>query len=265
MYRIHVAGSATRRFAAMTGRRFALRGALLGLVLQYPVAADAQSALWSACDLAARDVDKSIPACTEVIAHGPAARRAEALQNRAVAYEAKGDLDRAIADVTEAIRIDPLHAYRFEERGEIWIKKREFQRAVDDLNQAIRLDPSRAFRFHSRGLAYLGLGDTTRAIADFTEAIRLDPVKRGFRFHARADALRSAGQYDQAIHDYDEAVALDPGDGWVVLDRGRAYAAWGHLREAKQDFATAVKMSGGAGDLADTARKELSLLLVSDD
>ena len=47
--------------------------------------------------------------------------------------------------------------------------------ALADLTEAIRLNPNDANAYNLRGVVYLEKRDTERAIADYTEAIRLDP------------------------------------------------------------------------------------------
>ena len=218
------------------------------------------SPTWSDCELGRRNPDRSIVACTQVLERGPASCRAEAFHNRGTAYAAKGDLDHAISDVSEGIRRDPRQAYRFQERGELYLKKEDFKRALADLNEAIRIDPTRAFRFNFRAYAYLGTGDLPRAIADFNEAIRLDPIKRAFRFHGRANALSAAVQYDRAISDYDEALRLEPTDGWVLVDRGRAYAKTGQIASAKRDFEAAQNVPDASPELRVAAANEIAVL-----
>ena len=60
-------------------------------------------------------------------------RSANAWNNRGIAWQAKGDLDRAIAHHTEAIQLDPKDnsgAYRF--RSIALRRKGELQRAILD-------------------------------------------------------------------------------------------------------------------------------------
>jgi hypothetical protein len=124
-----------------------------------------------------------------------------------------------------------------------YARQGKYQQAIADITEAIRIDPTpRAFRFHSRALAYQGVGDLTRAIADFDEAIRLDPEARSFRFYARANALRDAGQYDRALADYETALKLAPTNASVLVDRGRTYARIGRSEAAKTDFDSALKL-----------------------
>jgi tetratricopeptide (TPR) repeat protein len=94
---------------------------------------------------------------------------------RGEAHYAKGDYDGAIADFSEAIRLDPKFAIAFSGRGLAYSAKGDHDRAIADFNEAIRLDPKSRIAFYNRGLAYDAKGDYDRAIADYTEAIRLDP------------------------------------------------------------------------------------------
>ena len=63
------------------------------------------------CD-AVGDVDRVITGCDRVLADRRESRekRAKAYNNRELAWDDKGDLDRASADHNEAIRLDPKFA-----------------------------------------------------------------------------------------------------------------------------------------------------------
>jgi tetratricopeptide (TPR) repeat protein len=203
----------------------------------------AQNTTWKDCELADRDPERSIAACSRVLARGSGPARAGAFHNRGLAYAAKGNLDQAISDISAGIRLDPQRAYRWQERGEIYARQGKYQQAIADISEAIRIDPTpRTFRFHNRAQAYRGTGDLTRAIADFDEAIRLDPVPRSFRFYDRANALRDAGQYIRALADYESVLRLEPTNAWAFVDRGRTYVRMGRSQAAKSDFDTALKL-----------------------
>jgi len=112
--------------------------------------------------------DQAIAACTEVINDSgeSAGDRAVAYYNRGNAHADKGDLDRAVADYSN--------------------------RAIADYTEAIRLNPKNANHYSYRPGAYEAKGDFDGAIADYTEAIRLDPknanlyIYRGNAYKARA-------------------------------------------------------------------------------
>jgi len=97
---------------------------------------------WRTC--AQAHGDAAIAACTQVIEYGgpPPKIRAIAYFNRGAAYHAKGDLDRALADFNEVIRLDPKLA---------------------------------AVAYYNRGLARREKGGTVGANADIAEARELQP------------------------------------------------------------------------------------------
>jgi len=53
--------------------------------------------------------------------------------------------------------------------------KGEPDRAIADLNEAIRLKPQDHCAFYNRALVWSDEGDNARAIADYSAAIRLNP------------------------------------------------------------------------------------------
>ncbi len=92
----------------------------------------------------APDPDVAILGCTAMIQSGqePQENLAKAYNNRGNAYDAKGDYDRAIADYTEAIRLDPKYAHAYNNRGNAYGAKGDYDHAIADFDQVIReLDP----------------------------------------------------------------------------------------------------------------------------
>jgi tetratricopeptide (TPR) repeat protein len=155
------------------------------------------------------DADQAIASCTELIYSSDYYDRKGALENRARAYQTKGDFERAIADYNEAVRLDPKSARAFTDRGSAYQTNGDLERAITDYDEAIRLDPRSARAFTNRGTAYEAKGNLERAIADYDEAIGLDP-KDAFVFTSRGTAYEAKGDLERAIVDYNEAIRLDP-------------------------------------------------------
>ena len=65
--------------------------------------------------------------------------------SRGVAYDIKGDTDRAIADFDAAIRLKPEFADAYINRGLAWIEKRDYERAIADFTEATILNTENAF------------------------------------------------------------------------------------------------------------------------
>lgn len=106
--------------------------------------------------IAANDDEAIIARCGLLIDHDKTPRpdRLKALVARAAAFARKDQIDRAIADNSAALLLDPTLADVFSARGELWRKKGDRPRAVADFAAAIRLNPQHvAARANTRELA----------------------------------------------------------------------------------------------------------------
>ncbi len=90
--------------------------------------------------------DKAIELFTKAIASGKLSPGYLGIvyNNRGNAWDGKGDYDRAIADYTKAIEIDPKYANAYYSRGIAWGKKGNSDRAIADYTKAIEIDPKYA-------------------------------------------------------------------------------------------------------------------------
>ena len=71
---------------------------------------------------------------------------------------------------------------RLNNRGNVYIRKGEYEKALADLNEAIRLNPKYVYGYKSRAFLYERMGDKDRAAADRAKVKELDPkgLVRGF-------------------------------------------------------------------------------------
>jgi tetratricopeptide (TPR) repeat protein len=123
--------------------------------------------------------DAMLQACNRILndARQTGYVRAEAFNNRGSVYKMMGDIKRAMADYSEAIRLDRTNAMAFRNRGTLYVGMGDHNRAIADFNAAIALDPKDAYALLWRGVVYAGMGKTDSAEADWREATRLDPEK----------------------------------------------------------------------------------------
>ena len=70
-----------------------------------------------------------------------------------MALDIKEEYDKAIADFTEVIRLDPKAAHAYTGRGGAWSERAEYDKAIADFTEAIRLDPKDADAYTDRGEA----------------------------------------------------------------------------------------------------------------
>lgn len=196
---------------------------------------------WGACvnDGNALSPDVQISACTAVLRSGQLNRHGVALTltYRGIAYDAKGDQDRAIADFSEAIRSDPS-ASAFTNRGHDYMLKDNYDGAIADFDAAIRLDPEDSIAFEDRGRAYT------------LKALRL--LKGGTAETGRATGQEKAN-LDRAIRDFTEEIRLEPQRAYAYTLRGLAWGESGDDERAAADFRRAADL--GDPDAAEELKK----------
>jgi tetratricopeptide (TPR) repeat protein len=92
------------------------------------------------------DANRIVELCGRLIDSRKTARddRIKALIARAAAFTRKGEIDRAIADDDDALRLDPNLADVLNARGELWLGKGERRKALADFAAALKLEPDHA-------------------------------------------------------------------------------------------------------------------------
>jgi tetratricopeptide (TPR) repeat protein len=131
-------------------------------------------------------------------------------------------------------------------------------RAIAEYSIAIRVDPARLESYVRRGLAWMEKGDYGRAIADFDRALKIDPDHCAAHLH-RGVVLAARGEHPAAINDYEEAMALDPTDAAPLLHRGLSLARIGESVRAAGDFRHVLHLTNHS-DFTEPARFHLTML-----
>uniref|UniRef100_A0ABS3MSH6 Tetratricopeptide repeat protein n=1 Tax=Bradyrhizobium quebecense TaxID=2748629 RepID=A0ABS3MSH6_9BRAD len=195
---------------------FALAGAATAALL---VASRLSPALaltdedWDSCARAAEfSSDRPIQGCTAVIKAGERilGQLVAAYNNRGLAFRSNGEIDRAIADYDQAIRLMPDYHVAINNRGVALMAKGEFDRAIADFDRAIQLKPDYLAAFAARAAAYSRKGLFDRAIADLDVLIKADP-RNAALIHERATMKAKIGDRVGAEADIRRAEALTSG------------------------------------------------------
>lgn len=118
-------------------------------------------------------VDDAIAAYTRAISITPAA---DSYNHRGIAFYDKGAFDRAVADYSEAIRLDGQHGEAFNNRAWTQFKTGKSRAALADADKAVQLLPSEAYAWDTRAHIHEALGNRSAAIRDFRKALALDPA-----------------------------------------------------------------------------------------
>ena len=138
--------------------------------------------------------------------------------DRGAVWASKNEPDRAMADLNEAIRIEPRNPMAYLDRGLVWMMKKQPDKAMADMDEAIRIAPDEAFAYRNRAGVWLEKKEYARAIADMDEAIRRQPENAGLHT-ARASLRGQAGRYEEALADLAEATRLEPDNSEALNNR----------------------------------------------
>lgn len=219
--------------AGRARRRSGVQGLAAGVALTLALTATAASAAGKRedCFSPDSDPDATIAGCTLVINQRKRESNGDvaiAFYNRGLSYAKKDDPKRAVAEFSEAIKIDPSDADYFRNRGENYGELEQYDLALKDLDQAIRLDGQNANNFRVRGWTHRTMGAYAEAVRDYDAAVRLDP-KDSWSLRGRGLTYEKMDDIPRALADLEAAARLDTDSDGLKgdLKRVRAVAATG--------------------------------------
>jgi len=131
------------------------------------------------------------------------------------------------------VPLDTAQAYV--QRGDTAADSHEYERAIADYTQAIRMQPDYAEAYNNRGYAYYWQGQYPNAIADYDRAIALRPTYP-YAYNNRGAAYMASGDSERAISDFDQAIQQQPDSVQAYTNRANAYLRMGRLGQARTDF-----------------------------
>jgi tetratricopeptide (TPR) repeat protein len=124
-----------------------------------------------------------------------------------------------------------------------WVDPKDLDEAITEYREAIRLDPTLAYVRRNLGNLLILKGDIEGALKEYHEAARLDPSdpdvheESAFRLYLR-------GRIDLAIHELQEAIPLDPKNDIPRVILGSLYREQGKTNQAFALYRDALKVSG---------------------
>lgn len=151
------------------------------------------------------DVEYVVECCDKILKSAP--NRGFAYYFRGEAYKNAGYHNRAIEDLSRAIKLGfgPSNAYCF--RGEAYFAKGELEQAMMDLNKAIELDSSNGTAYDVRGFIHLQEQKPEDAFKDFNFAVSLNNCKAEFYAH-RGLMYEYFSRWKEAAADYRRSLSL---------------------------------------------------------
>ncbi len=166
--------------------------------------------------------------------------RPYAYMHRGMAYAALRQYNKALDDLSHAVKMAPRDSRPLLRRGEVQIHMGRYRQAARDFEAVLRQDRRNVQALYWRGMAAVQLGEDTQALKYFDRLLKVQPN------HARALAQRGGvlfrlGQLSEALADLDEALAIHPADAQVHALRGDVLLQSGRLKDAVGEFNLALK------------------------
>jgi tetratricopeptide (TPR) repeat protein len=127
---------------------------------------------------------------------------ANALANRALAYLALNNLEKARADIAAGDAADPDDTILFHAKGRLAEIEKDDLEAVLAFTGALRSWPANTHALYRRAAAYERMGQSARALADLERIATLQPQDNGAKT-ALATQLLSMGRVEQAYAQVD--------------------------------------------------------------
>lgn len=111
---------------------------------------------------------------------------------------AKGDFEKAIDKIQQALILDPLSLPLMSTLGDAYSFAGRFEEALAQFDKIIELEPNFRRAFESRGMTYLAMGENEKAIKDLEHYHKLvgHPLKG---LSSLGHAYAAAGQMDKAL------------------------------------------------------------------
>ncbi len=185
--------------------------------------------------------DDAIAACSRAIASGSTKDHdlGKLYWTRGLLYWDRKDYDRAIADETEAIKLDPKYVAAYIGRGVAYRSKGDTDHAMTDFSAAIKLNPKEPVAYDNRCWTRATAGrELQEALADCSEALRLDPnLTRPL--DTRGLIYLRLERFDNAIADYDATLKINPRMASSLYGRGLAKLKKGDTAGGNDDIAAA--------------------------
>ncbi|HEV7226368.1 MAG TPA: tetratricopeptide repeat protein [Pirellulales bacterium] len=132
-------------------------------------------------------------------------------------------------------------AFAYIARSRAWLKKKEFDKAQADVSEALRLEPNSARAYYARSAIAAAQGRKADELAACDCALAIDP-RDSVALGARSGLRAEAGEYDRAIADLDLAIESLPRVSWLRSARGYCWGSKGEHDKAVADFTDAIQL-----------------------
>src|SRR5262249_48883097 len=128
----------------------------------------------------------------------------------AIAWQERGDLDRADAICEELLREQPSNADAWHLRGLLAFQHEQFERGIELIGRSLSLNALQPAAHANIGSALLQLQCASEALEHFDRALALQPDATAATLCGRGSALLQLSRFAEALIQFDRALTLAP-------------------------------------------------------
>ncbi|MEO5359895.1 MAG: tetratricopeptide repeat protein [Nitrospirota bacterium] len=165
--------------------------------------------------------------------------------NKGKDFASRKDYASAVGSYTRAINNEPS-AERYYYRGLAYLELKQLNNAVSDFGEAIKIDPNQYLYYMNRAIVNHNRNFYAEAISDFRKALDLNPSDMEQRYYIymhKADAHFDKKEFQSAIADYSSAIKIRPNSNDAYAIRGLIYQMTDKCEAAVSDFSKAIELS----------------------
>lgn len=166
--------------------------------------------------------------------------RSVLLYNRGQVYAFLKQWEKALADYSAVIALDPHFSEYYLDRGNLYRQLHRYAEALEDYQQALRLSSPYPELYFNRALVLTDLGQIDEALADYATVLELDPEYLDARCN-RASLLYEQGDYEAANCDIADGLQVLPDHAQLLCLQGLVAIAEEHPAEAYQALSSAIE------------------------
>ena len=166
--------------------------------------------------------------------------------NRANYFRDQKEMQQALSDYTEAIRLAPLDDGFLTSRGKLYFTTQEFEKALIDYTKVVELVPNKGEYWINRGAVYAVTKRPNEAIIDLSKGLNLDPYF-ATGYLNRSIVYQQVGAFEKSLSDIDNYLRLNPYNAELWFQKGKLELRLGTPDAALVSLNKALSMASNNG------------------
>jgi len=176
--------------------------------------------------------DKAVADFTTELSIDP--NDADILQYRGNIYFGRGKDDSAYSDYIRAIKITRSNALAFANLGAIYVRRNQYDSALINLSKALQMDSSLFTSYANRAVVYGAMGNPEESIRDFKRYLRSKPDDERVMFSIGI-IYQNKGEFEESVAWFNKAISVKPDVANYYWIRSQSFRKLGNKSDALKD------------------------------